>query len=230
MSTSVRTPCTARTLGALLALTALFLTGCGAIQPGTAVEVGDETISLARVDEVSTDFCAAVEPQLEGQADTLRHAYFRGGIAGTLALRSVADQISAEYGVTADSDQYLQALTELRQGVAAVPEELRDSVIEVESAPDYVEAVQAAVGEVVLDGDGEYEEFVAAGSEEFEAWIAENGVEFDPSLNTVIKDGTISTADQSLSFAVSDTAKAGLAEEPDAVAARELTDSQRCGR
>jgi hypothetical protein len=83
---------------------------------------------------------------------------------------------------------------------------------------------------VVLDGDGEYEEFVAAGSEEFEAWIAENGVEFDPSLNTAIKDGTISTADQSLSFAVSDTAKDGLAEEPDAVAARKLTDAQRCGR
>ena len=219
-----------RTLGAVLALAALALTGCGAIRPGTAAEVGDETISLARVDEVSTDFCAAVEPQLEGQAETIPHGYFRGGIAGTLALRSVADQIADEYGVTADSEEYLQSLSELRQGVAAVPEDLRDSVIEVESAPAYVEAVQAAVGEVVLGGVGEHEDFVAAGTEEFDAWIAENGVEFDPSLNTVIKDGTISTADQSLSFAVSEKAKAGLAEEPNAVASRQLTDSQRCGR
>ena len=209
---------------------ALTLTGCGAAQPGTAAEVGDETISLARVDEVSTDFCAAVEPQLEGQAETIPHGYFRGGIAGTLALRSAADQISEEYGVTADSEQYLQSLSELRQGVEAVPEDLRDSVIEVESAPAYVEAVQAAVGEAVLDGVGEYEDFVAAGTEEFEAWIAENGIEFDPSLNTVIKDGAISTADQSLSFAVSEKAKAGLATEPESVATRRLTDSQRCGR
>ncbi len=219
-----------RTLGAVTALAALTLTGCGAIQPGTGVEVGDETISLARIDEISTDFCSAIEPQLEGQAETIPHGYFRGGIAGTLALRSVSDQIAEEYGVTADSDQYLQSLSDLRQGVSAVPEDLRDSVIEVESAPAYVEAVQAAVGEVVLDGDGEYEDFVAAGTEEFEAWIAENGVEFDPALNTVIKDGTISTADRSLSFAVSEKAKAGLAEEPDAVAARQLTDAQRCGR
>lgn len=219
-----------RTVGAVLALAALTLTGCGAIRPGTAVEVGDETISLARVDEVSTDFCSAIEPQLEGQAETIPHGYFRGGIAGTLALRSVSDQIADEYGVTADSEEYLQSLSDLRQGVAAVPEDLRDSVIEVESAPAYVEAVQAAVGEVVLDGDGEYEDFVAAGTEEFEAWIAENGVEFDPSLNTVIKDGTIGTADRSLSFPVSEKAKAGLAEQPDSVAARQLTDSQRCGR
>ena len=219
-----------RTLGAVMALAAVTLSGCGAVQPGTAVEVGDETISVARVDEVSTDFCAAIEPQLEGQAETIPHSYLRGGIAGTLALRSVSDQIAEEYAVAADSDQYLKSLSDLRQGVAAVPEELRDSVIEVESAPAYVEAVQAAVGEVVLDGDGTYEDYVAAGTEEFEAWIAENGVEFDPALNTVIKDGTISTADRSLSYAVSDTARSGLAEEPDSVAARRLTAAQRCGR
>jgi hypothetical protein len=219
-----------RTVGAVLALAALTLTGCGAIQPGTAVEVGDESVSVARVDEISTDFCSAIQGQLETQAETIPNSYLRGGIAGTLALRSVADQLADEFGVTADGEQYLQTLADIQQGVAAVPEDLRESVIEVESAPAYVEAVQAAVGEAVLEGDGEYGDFVAAGTEEFEAWIAENGVEFDPSLNTVIADGTVTTADQSLSFAVSERARAGLAEQPNSVTARQLTYSQRCGR
>lgn len=219
-----------KSLGVVAALAALALTGCGALQPGVAVEVGDETVSLERVDEVTADFCSAVEPQLESQAETIPHGFFRSGIAGTLALRSVADQLAEEYGVEAGSDQYLQAMADLRQGVQAVPEELRDSVIEVESAPPYVEAVQAAVGEAVLDGEGEYADFVAAGTDEFETWIAENGVEFDPSLDTVVKDGAIDTQDGSVSFAVSELAKNGQAEEPNSVLARQLPQSQRCGR
>lgn len=221
---------THRALAALGALTALALTGCGALQPGVAVEVGDETISLERVDEIAGDFCAAVEPQLETESQTIPYGFFRSGIAGTLALRSVADQLAEDYGVEPDSEQYLQALAELRQGVQAVPEDLRDSVIEVESAPPYVEAVQAAVGEVVLEGEGEYADFVAAGTDEFETWIAENGVEFDPAFDTTIKDGTVAAEDGSVSFAVSEMAKNGQAQEPNSETARLLPPSQRCGR
>jgi hypothetical protein len=221
---------THKTLGMLGALTALALTGCGALQPGAAVEVGDETISRERVDEVAADFCTAVEPQLESQAETIPHGFFRSGIAGTLALRSVADQVAADYGVEPDSDQYLQTMADLQQGVRDLPEELRDSVLEVESAPPYVEAVQAAVGEVVLDGEGEYEDFVSAGADEFETWIAENGVEFDPAFDTTIKDGVPDAADGSLSFAVSEMAINGQAAEPNSMTARQLPASQRCGR
>ena len=216
--------------GAVAVLAALTLTGCGALQPGAAVEVGEESISLEQVDQIAGDFCSAVEPQLETEAETIPHGFFRSGIAGTLALRSVADQLADDYGVEADSDQYLQALAELRQGVQAVPEEYRESVIEVESAPQYVEAVQAAVGEVVLDGEGEYADFLAAGTDEFETWIAENGVEFDPALDTTVKDGVIGPEDGALSFAVSERAVNGQAEEPNSVTARQLPASQRCGR
>lgn len=219
-----------RTLGAVAVLATLTLTGCGALQPGAAVEVGDETITLDRVDQVAGDFCAAVEPQLEAEAETIPHGYFRSGIAGTLALRSVADQLAEEFGVEADSDQYLQTVAERRQAVQAVPEDLRESVLEVELAPPYVEEVQAAVGEAVLDGEGEYEDFVAAGSEEFETWLAENDVEFDPALDTTITDGVISPADGALSFAVSELAVNGQAQEPNSVTARMLPASQRCGR
>ena len=217
-------------LGVVTALAALILSGCGALQPGAAVEVGDETISLDRVDEVAGDFCSAIEPQLEAQAETIPNSFLRGGIAGTLGLRSAADQIADDYGVDPESDQYLEALAGIRDGVAEVPEELQESVIEVESAPAYVEAVQAAVGEVILDGDGEYEDFVAAGTDEYETWLAENGIEFDPALNTVVKDGVIETEDGGVSFAVSELAKNGLAEQPNSVIARQMPATHRCGR
>jgi len=219
-----------RTLGAVAVLATLTLTGCGALQPGTAVEVGDERISIERVDEVAGDFCAAIEPQLEEAAETIPHGFFRSGIAGTLALRSVADQLAADFGVEADSDEYLQTLAEQRQGLLAVPEEYRESVIEIESAPLYVEAVQAAVGEVVLDGEGEAADFAAAGVDEFETWLAENDVEFDPTLNTTITDGVIGPEDGALSFAVSDLAVNGQAQEPNSALARQLPATQRCGR
>jgi hypothetical protein len=219
-----------RTLGAVGALAVLALTGCGAVQPGTAVEVGDETISTSRVDEVTAAFCTAIEPQLEQQAQTIPNGYFRGGVAATLALRSVADQIAADRGVEADSEQYVTALRELRRSVAGLPEDVRDSVIEVNAASAYVEAVQAGVGEQELEGDGEYQDFVEAGAEVFTSWIAENDVEFDPALNTTIEGGTIATRDESLSFAVSDVARAGMEEQPNAMMARQLPETHRCGR
>ncbi len=216
--------------GVVAVLAVLVLTGCGALRPGTAVEVGDETITTSRLDEVTSDFCRAIEPQLEGEAESIQNSFLRSYVAGTMALRSVADQVAAEFGVEAGGEEYLQQLADLQQGVQSVPEDIRESVIEVESAAAYVEAIQAAVGEQVLDGVGEDAELAAAGREEFDAWISENGVEFDPSLNTEIKDGVFSIRDAAVSFAVSERATSGMAEQPNSVAARQLTEAQRCGR
>lgn len=208
----------------------LTLTGCAGLHPGVAAEVGDETISMDKVDEIAADFCEAVEPQLEAQAETVAHGYFRGGIVGTLAMRSIADQVAQEYGVSASSDSYVQQLSDVRRGVQTLDEDLRDSIIEVETAPLYVQEIQTRVGEVVLDGQGEEEDFVAAGRDEFATWVAENDVEFDPAFNTVMKDGTIAQQDMGVSFAVSEAARGGLEQEPNSVLARRMPASHRCGR
>lgn len=220
-----------RVRGALVvALAALTLSGCAALKPGVAAQVGEESITMDEVDQVATDFCEAVAPQLESQAETVPNSYFRGGIAGTLALRTVADEVAADFGVAADSDDYTTQIAEIRRGVASLPEDIRESVLRVESAPLYVQEIQAEVGEVVLGGDGDREAFVAAGQDEFATWIAENGVEFDPSLDTVMQDGTIADADQSISFAVSEAARGGQEQQPNSMLARQLPTTQRCGR
>ncbi len=212
------------------AVAALLLSGCAGLRPGTAVQVGEERITTEEVDQVASQFCDALEEQLDQQAQTIPHSYFRGGIAGTLALREIAEQVAADYGVEPESERFVQQLRDLRRNVGSLPEDQQQAVIAIESAPLYVEAVQAAVGERVLDGDGTYDEFVTAGSEEMQRWIAENDVEFNPSLNTTIRDGQIATADDSLSFAVSDAARTGMAEQPDPALARQLPASHRCGR
>jgi hypothetical protein len=207
-----------------------MLSGCAGLRPGTAVQVGEERITTDEVDLVASQFCDALEEQLVQQAQTIPHSYFRGGIAGTLAMREVAEQVAADYGVEPGSEQYARQLRDMRRNVGSLPEDQEQAVIAIESAPFYVEAVQAAVGESLLDGGGTYDELVAAGGEEMRRWISENDVEFNPSLNTTLRDGQIATTDDSLSFAVSDAARTGMEEQPNPALARQLPESHRCGR
>jgi hypothetical protein len=214
--------------GLAVAAAGLALTGCAGLHPGVAAQVGDEAISISKVDEVAKDFCEAVAPQIEQNAVT--HGYLRGAVVGTLAMRSIAEQVAEERGVDpTSSDGYDRKLAEARQSVASLPEELRDSVVELSSTQDYVEAVQAAVGRQQLDGQGSRQDFIAAGSEEFDRWAADHGVEFDPAFNTVFKDGAVANQDQAVSYAVSEPARNGLEQQLDPAAVRQLPESQRCG-
>ena len=103
-------------------------------------------------------------------------------------------------------------------------------MVQVEGSPFYVQAVQTAVGEELLGGEGDASAFEQAGAEEMQRWIDENGVEFDPSLNTTIRDAQVAPADSSLSFAVSEGAKAGQEQQPNSALAAQLPAAQRCGR
>ena len=224
-----RIPVPVRAGGVVLAAT-LLLSGCAGLRPGTAVEVGDEQITTSEIDAVTTQFCAALEEPLDQQAQTIPHSYFRGGIAGVLAMREVASQVAADFGVEADSEEYRQQLADLRGQIATLPESQQDAVVQVEGSPFYVQAVQTAVGEELLGGEGDASAFEQAGAEEMQRWIDENGVEFDPSLNTTIRDAQVAPADSSLSFAVSEGAKAGQEQQPNAALAAQLPAAQRCGR
>lgn len=208
----------------------LTLSGCGALHPGVAAVVGEETITVDEVDAIAEDFCAAVEPQLEQEAESIPHGYFRGGIVGTLAMRSIAEQVAEQYGVTADSRDYTQQVRDIRRGVGTLDEDIRESIIEVETAPLYVEEIQAEVGRAVLDREADREQLVAAGRDAFDRWVADHEVEFDPSYNTVMKDGVVSNQDQGLSHPVSETARGALEEQPNSVLARTMPATHRCGR
>ena len=223
-----------KTLGtsAVLAVAGLILTGCGAAHPGVAAQVGDETISSNRVDELAGEYCQAVTKQLEGNNQQVPQRYLRAGIVGSLALRSVAEQVAEEYDVE-PGPTYDQQVNELEQSVAVLDEEVREAVIEVESSKSYVEAIQAEVGDQLLREDGttdaKFDDRVARGKQVFEDWIAEHGVEFDPSLGVELDEGAIANVDTGLSYAVSDDASNGAMPQPDPAYSRSLPDAHRCG-
>src|SRR5690349_5679112 len=83
-----------RSLVGLALASTVLLTGCNDVSgwnPGVAARVGDETISLAHVQDTTTTYCAAVETQLqEGQA--VANSVVASQVAASLALRSAAEQ------------------------------------------------------------------------------------------------------------------------------------------
>ncbi len=215
-------------LGAAVAL----LTGCAGATPGVAVQVGEESISVDEVDQLTADYCEAIEEQLTGGGQVVPLRFFRGGIAGVLANRSIGEQLAAEHDVEAGRT-YDQQVAELEQSAASLDEDVRDAVVLVETEQVYTQTIQAAVGRHLLDeegaGDVPYSDTVARGQEAYQDWIAENGVTFDPELGVDIVDGDVQPVDTSLSYPVGDDAVAGSRPSPDPAYAQTLPASQRCG-
>lgn len=205
----------------------VVLGGCGSLHPGDAAVVGDKTVSLSKVDRMVGDYCHAIGDQLKGDAQVIPLNYFRSGIAGSLALRSAADQLAAKYDVTPEQ-VYAHKVSDLQDATEHVKPEYREAVIEIESTSAYVEGVQAAIG-AKLDPDLGYIEAQEKGQAVMNDWIDAHGVEFNPSLGVRLEDGNLSQEDRSVSYAVGETARQGQASTPDHQYAAALPSTQRCG-
>jgi peptidyl-prolyl cis-trans isomerase SurA len=215
----------------VVAAAAVVLSGCD-IHPGVAAQVGDQSISMNTVDDTADAYCRAIEKQLVGNSQVVPQSYFRGGVAGTLALRSVAEQLATAYGVE-PGKVYDKKVSDLQQQVAVLPDDIETAVVTIETGQDYVTAVQEAIGQKILQAQGtaspSYSQAADAGTQRFNLWIKQHGVEFDPSLNMSIDNGKLGSADTSLSYAVGSSARSGAADTPDPAYARALPASHRCG-
>ena len=215
-------------LGAAVAL----LSGCAGATPGVAVVVGEETITMDEVDDLTTDYCAAIEDQLTGGDQVVPLRFFRGGLAGVLTQRSIGEQLAQQYDVEAGRT-YDQQVAELEQSTASLGEDVQQAVVLVETEPAYTQAIQAAVGGRLLDEEGvgqaPISERVTRGQQAYADWVEQNGVSFDPQLGVNLVDGEVQPVDTSLSYPVGDAAVAGAKPSPDASYAASLPDSQRCG-
>ena len=215
-----------------LVVAGLLLSGCGSARPGVAAQVGDERITVREVDQLAQDYCQAFEEQFEGNGEVVPHRYLRGGILGLITRRTIAEQLAEQYAVE-PGDVYDDKVSQVEQSVQALPDEVHEAIITVETASAYVEAIQAAVGERLLDEEGvtsaKYTEQVARGERAFADFVAEEGVEVDPQYGIAVVDGQVTRVDTSLSYALSDDALKGGAEQPDPAYADSLPDAHRCG-
>ncbi len=207
----------------------LLLTGCGSAAPGIAAQVGDDVLTVRDIDSVTAHYCTSVEEQLESPVPM---SFVRQYVVQLLTLRSQADQVADDYGVSAGSS-YQNDVAQ-RQGTAAtLPEEVRDDYIELTSTPAYAQDIVDQIGAITLDDQGiadpTSDQITQAGLDIFNQWPDANGIDIDPRFGAASVDGVLSPIDTNTSVAVSEIAKSGLAEQPDPAYAETLPSTQRCG-
>ena len=134
MSTSRRARVAVATTVAALSV---VLTGCGvagtSFQPGVAAQVDDRTVTTDRVDDIVDRYCSALEEQLGADGSVVPLSYFRGGVAGQLALVLAAEQLADDYGVEPTTD-YERAVSGIEAQTLTLTDEQREAVVEVESS------------------------------------------------------------------------------------------------
>ncbi len=215
--------------GAVLGAVAL-LAGCGAARPGVAAQVGDESISIAEVDDASVVFCEAYGTANPGNIVPMRVA--RSFLLASMVDRVVGDQIAAEYDVT-PGPAYEQGVAQARASVASLPVDQQEAVLDQQVAGPYRQAVVQAAArkllaqEGVIDPTGDQLQGRASLLET--QWADTHPVEVDPRFSIVDDQGQLTS--DSLAFPVSQAAKDGDQQDMQALGtyAQSLPVSQRCG-
>jgi peptidyl-prolyl cis-trans isomerase SurA len=232
-STPRRPGLRARTLRAAALVSAgLLLTGCGAARPGVAAQVGDETITVATIDDAASALCDYIK---SGGQQVVPRSFARSYLLVSLVQESIGRQVAAEYDVTAGPD-YLTRVAGVREQLKAVPDAQRDALLILNTGTPYHDAVLQEAAKAVLAEQG-----VASPSPEqvqgqtkllAAQWAAGNVVDVDPRFSVTVTDGVAApTGNGSLGLAVSGAATSGAVEDPATLSeyAQSLPASQRCG-
>lgn len=219
---------TAATIG----VAGLLLTGCGSATPGVAVKVGDQELSVREVDAAAEKMCTALGDQFASQNTVLPMSFVRQGTVQLMTLRVQAMEIADDYGVE-PSSSYRNDVAQRRRTAAGMPADVQDTYVELTSANALATDIVNQVGEIVLEdrgvSDPTTEQVTQAGVDVFNQWPDANGIDIDPRYGLRSVDGVLTPVDTNTSVAVGDTAKAGLATEPDSAFARSLPLTHRCG-
>ena len=214
-----------RMLRALPVLPFVLLAGCGVagtqFHPGIAAEVGDQTISTRHVDQVSDNYCKAVEKVSKGQSQAASAAtpmrYLTHTFASALIERAAAGQLADQYGVQ-PSSTYRGALAQLEPQLISLSDDQKEAVREVFGAEHYTTDVLTQIGDISLTKQGTTnptdDDRLAEGRKLLTAWVADHDVEINPKY--AIELGTAGQVDTDLSFALGSTARAGMKTAPDA--------------
>ena len=227
-----------RALPVLPVVSVLLLTGCGVagteFHPGVAAQVGDDTITTRHVDQVTADYCAGVEAVLkdEGQAADLQPRPGRTltqKLTSDLITRSAVEQLAEDYDVEPTST-FKTELAQLDTLLVNLDDDQRDAVIEYVTAFPFARDVLTTIGGIELSKSGTTnasdDDKYAAGQDVLKQWIADHDVEVNPKYGLDVSTG--GPVDTDVSYALSKTAKDGLAPDDSTTYAAALPDSQSC--
>ena len=173
------------------------------------------------VDRSRSNYCAAIERQLQGNNQVLPLRYLRGGVAGQLAL--VRGRASSSPTRTASSAgrQYDQKVAELAVGaVATLPEDQQDAVIDDRVVRDVRRRASSRPSASrcwATQGAGSRRPPTPPrpASRRSASWLDDHDVAIDPQFGVEIENGQAVPTDTSVSYAVGDTAKKAQRRQPD---------------
>jgi hypothetical protein len=220
----------------VLAASVVLLGGCGVagteLHPGVAAQVGDDSVSVKHVDQVTDDACQGLEKLDEGGSNpstpTPLGALARQ-VTTTLVERMVAEQLAQDYDVTTTAD-YKTNLAQAEAQLSTLSGDQADAVQEVVEAQAYAQDVLVQIGAAALEKQGQddsapqdqYDE----GLKIADAWADDHDVDINPKY--ALELGTEGPVDTGLSWAVSKNATEGQAAEPAADYVASLPDDLVC--
>lgn len=208
----------------------LALTGCGAVHPGAAAVVGQDTISQGQVDALAQGLCSANSGG--GQLLPTREA--RQGALSVLLDTELSQQFAHKRGVTANQQQISQALASRSGAIAALPEDERPAFKD--ALVRFLEGQQMLmdIGRKSLQAQGKTNitpaQATAEGNRLRQQYVKTITVTVNPALGS-FRRGTYqpATNNGSLSVPASETARQGNSANPDASWVASLPASQQCG-
>ena len=222
-----------------LAAAGLVLSGCGSslgIHPGSAAVIGDETLSMSKIDDTSTLFCTVYVAQSQSsqqqQSGPLPMGSFRSFAAASLSKRLLGQQLADQYGVE-PAPGYQQAVTQYEQALASSPADERDAAIEVAGADAYLQNVQVAVGQQLTGNSGQSNADLKAALERGKVatqdWLNDHDAFIDPVFGISVDDGAFTPQQNQTSYPLSSFASQGAQAQPDASFVSSLPTAQVCG-
>lgn len=217
-------------LSVLMAAAMVALTGCGALHPGAAAVVGDETIAREDVDALAEALCSAeiVNAKAQGEpADQLMSRAQRERALGFLLQTELSQQFGEAEGIEANRNQVSQVLAQAEQAIGTVPEDRRDDYRT--ALQEYVEGqyILVEAGRQSLGENTPEDQAVAEGYRLRTDFAKDLDIEIDPRFGT-LKEDTVKHGGTELSVAASGTARAGARAKPAPVWVSQLPASQKC--
>ncbi len=221
-----------------LALVGLVLSGCGGsvgIHPGSAAVVGDESLSMSKIDDTTALYCRAYLPQIQ-QSSTkqIPMRLLRQYVAASLSQRLLGEQLASQYDVQPGS-QYTQRIDQITQQFASASPDAKKAVVDVEGGDAYLQTVQVAIGQKLLAESGQPAGSLKAalqrGVVATQDWLTSHSIRIDPVFGVAVDGGQFKPATDQTSYPLSALASQGTSatsqQDPAYVGA--LPPAQVCG-
>jgi hypothetical protein len=220
-----------------LGLAGLVLSGCSSlgIHPGSAAVVGDETLSMSKIDSTATLYCRAYLPQIQ-QSSTAQipNRLLRQFVAASLSQRLLGDQLADQYAVQAGA-QYTQRVDQIEQQFATATPDVKKAVVDVEGGDPYLQTVQIAIGQKLLADSGQPTGTPKAALQRGEVatqdWLTHHSISIDPVFGVAVDGGQFKPVTDQTSYPLSALASQGASGSttPDPAYVGALSPAQVCG-